>query len=394
MSELKGFWSYVHEDDAAEGGRITQLAKDLKAQYEMIACEKIDLFVDRTDLHWGQAWKEAIDLQLASVAFFIPVITPRFFRSYECRRELSTFLSHAENFGVRDLVLPLLYLYPQDFNGDQNEDVLIKLIKSKHWENWTIHRFRNLDDGEYRKNVFRLAKELFDANIKSEQEIIQEVIQTDDISVESLEDDRISRETIRKPLEPEDDSLGIIDQLALSEVKLTQLPDILDSMTNDLTEFTNILRQSTDEVRSTSSGGFSARLLIMKKTANQLKEPIDRIWSRSNLYASYIHDVDVGYRILINKASVEIKDSPSSLPHYCSLFESIRYLSEKSNEMVQGAKDLIKAVSPFEKQSRDMRPVVRRFKEGLTILIESSSMSNDWVELIDETGINCGDLES
>ena len=32
MSELEGFWSYVHNDDDAEGGRITQLAHDVSSQ--------------------------------------------------------------------------------------------------------------------------------------------------------------------------------------------------------------------------------------------------------------------------------------------------------------------------------------------------------------------------
>jgi hypothetical protein len=389
MAELKGFWSYVHKDDKAEGGRIIQLAQDLKEQYEMIACEEIDLFVDREDLRWGQAWREAIDLQLESVAFFIPIITPQFFRSSECRRELSTVASHAESYGVEDLILPIIYLYPQDFNDEDNEDVLVNLIKSLNWEDWTKNRFRNLDDGEYRKDVFRLANFLYEANIKSEQEIIDEIKHPEVIDEDIMESKLRDIEIDRIQDDDTDDALGVLDKLAISEEKLEQLPDILDSMTEDLHDLTNIMQQSTDDVKKSSAGGFGARLLIMKRTAKKLREPVENIWSKSNLYASHIHDVDVGYRILIKNAPMEIEDDPESKPKYCSLFDSIRYMFRESMGMVQSAKDLIEVFSPFEKQSRDMRPIVRRLKDGLTILIESTSVSKDWVDLIDDTGIEC-----
>lgn len=42
MAQLKGFWSYVHADDAADDGRIVRLAKDVAAEFEMLTDEKID----------------------------------------------------------------------------------------------------------------------------------------------------------------------------------------------------------------------------------------------------------------------------------------------------------------------------------------------------------------
>ena len=382
MVDFKGFWSYVHDDDKAEGDRITRLATDLKAQYEMIACEEIDLFVDRHELRWGQAWEEAINLQLASVAFFIPVITPRFFRSVACRGELTTFANHAEDLGVKDLVLPILYLIPEDFNDDDNEDVLVQLIKSLHYEDWTDLRFRAVDSGEYRSDVYRLAKFLFEANRRSEQEIPDEV----DLTVGQFRSEDIDDHGDR-----EDDTLGFLDQMANAEENLINLPITLDSMGQDFNSITEIMKNSTAEVKQSPGAGFSARLVIMKKTAKQMKEPVDNIWSKSNTYASQIHDVDLGYRILIKNAPEAIKNNTESKAQYCSLFKSIRYMSEKTQKMIEGAEGFIDVISTFESQSRDMRPVVRRLREGLTILIESSEVSKDWIDLIDGTGTDCED---
>jgi len=50
VAELKGFWSYVHADDAADGGRVSLLARDVAAQFEMLTGEKIDLFLDRDNV--------------------------------------------------------------------------------------------------------------------------------------------------------------------------------------------------------------------------------------------------------------------------------------------------------------------------------------------------------
>jgi hypothetical protein len=43
--ELKGFWSYVHADDDADGGRVSRLAHDVAAQFEMLTGENIDLLL-------------------------------------------------------------------------------------------------------------------------------------------------------------------------------------------------------------------------------------------------------------------------------------------------------------------------------------------------------------
>jgi len=71
MAKAQGFWSYVHKDDKTESGRISQLARDVVAQYEMITGEAIELFLDRDSLEWGDEWQAKVDASLASVAFFI-----------------------------------------------------------------------------------------------------------------------------------------------------------------------------------------------------------------------------------------------------------------------------------------------------------------------------------
>src|ERR1700741_4459468 len=99
MASSQGFWSYVHADDQADGGRISRLARDVVAQFEILTGEALELFLDRDAIQWGEAWRNRIDASLASVVFFIPVLTPRYFMSPECRRELQFF---ARKSGIKE----------------------------------------------------------------------------------------------------------------------------------------------------------------------------------------------------------------------------------------------------------------------------------------------------
>jgi hypothetical protein len=69
VTTLEGFFSYVHADDEAEGERISRLARDVSAEFEMLTAEALNLFLDKDAIEWGEKWREKIDSSLASVAF-------------------------------------------------------------------------------------------------------------------------------------------------------------------------------------------------------------------------------------------------------------------------------------------------------------------------------------
>ena len=50
---------------------------------------------------------------------------------------------------------------------------------------------------------------------------------------------------------------------------------------------------------------------------------------------------------------------------------------------------MINAITPVEKMSRDLRPVLRRLRQGLTTMVEAREVTDEWVHLIDRSGIIC-----
>jgi TIR domain len=113
----------------------------------MLTGEKIDLFLDRDDIAWGEDWRNKIDESLSSVGFFIAILTPRYFKSAECRGELQRFARRAENLGIKELVLPLLYVDVSSLHEDAPDDPLVALVKTFQWVDWSELRFSDIDSG-------------------------------------------------------------------------------------------------------------------------------------------------------------------------------------------------------------------------------------------------------
>jgi uncharacterized coiled-coil DUF342 family protein len=377
VSQLKGFWSYVHADDESDDGRIARLAKDVVAESEMLTGEKIDLFLDKDAISWGEDWRNKIDDSLASIAFFIPVITPRYFMSAECRRELRYFASRAKNLGVEELVLPLLYVDVPSLHEDTPSDDLVALVKPFQWENWLELRFADVDSGEYRRGVARLARRLVEANKQAEEVNLV-------AAARELEPSR----------EDEDDAPGVLDQLAAAEETLPEWQMTLEAISREITEIGQIAQEAAEDIqRGGDQGmGFAARLTNARKLSKRMHEPSERVWSLGNEFASQLHRVDTGFRTMINQAASEVRENLQSRSDICDFFNSIREMSAASDEAMEEIQNMINEISPIEGMSRDLRNPLRRLRQGLTLIIEAREVTDEWVELIEGTGIDCDDL--
>lgn len=154
-----GFWSYAHADDKAERGRILDLSGRLADQFQLLTGDSIDIFIDRSSLEWGDAWRSTISEAIASAAFFIPVITPTYFRRTECRRELQEFIGHARSLGLQELVLPIIYVDVEAFD-DSNSDTLVAQVAAIQGIDWRELRVLDPDSAPYVQAIDRAAQHL------------------------------------------------------------------------------------------------------------------------------------------------------------------------------------------------------------------------------------------
>jgi hypothetical protein len=92
----EAFVCYTHADDQLDGGRIQQMAKDLAGEFAAISGDTLVVVVDRSHLHVGDDWRDRLTEAVGNATFLLPFVTPRFFLSDECRRELEHFVRTAK----------------------------------------------------------------------------------------------------------------------------------------------------------------------------------------------------------------------------------------------------------------------------------------------------------
>ncbi len=367
MTTIDGFWSYVHADDDAESGRIAQLARDVVAQFEMLTGESISLFLDRDRLQWGDDWRPKVDASLSSIAFFVPVITPRYFMSKECRRELNYFARQAQRLGIEELVLPVLWIDVPGLHDDDPTDELLALVKRFQWSDWTTLRFSDLGSGEYRKAVADLAARLVQANSAAEA------------AAKSLDIDAVEAE-------PDDNDLGTLDKLGVMEESLPHMTEILNQVGSTIEEIGLAMQGATSDIESNTnpSAALATRLRIARKLAGELAAPASSIRTLGNDFSSSLNDVDEGVRIIIARAPEEVRESPQSRSEFEGFFDAIRGMVTQSEVGLGAVANMIAQLEPIEKMSRDLRQPLRTLREGLTLFVDGLTVMRGWVSLIDE----------
>lgn len=343
----------------------------------MLTGDAIKLFLDRDDLQWGENWRNRVIEALTTGYFFVPVLTPRYLLSEQCRFELDVFARTATDLGVKELILPLLYAEVPSLHEESPIDSTARLLKSFQWEDWTDLRFEDRHSAPYRRGVNRLARRLVDANATSEQSNIPARIQELEQEVE---------EDIASPD-------GLLDRLAASEETLPKWTQTTESITHDIESIGEMMQRAVSELQTAESHGkgFAGRLFVAHKLSEALEAPIDSIWHSANDFVSQLQDVDGGVRTMIELGAQEALTSPESKLAICGFFNSVRNLSDSSRAGFDGTQGMIESIAALEPMSRDLRPPLRKLRQALSKVVEARQVTDDWARLIAETGLECGE---
>jgi len=154
------FMSYARSDDD-RFRRLTQFREDLSAEVQRQIGEEFPIFQDRKDILWGQNWKKRIGESIEEVTFLIPIITPSFFGSPDCRDELQQFIEHEKKLERKDLILPVYYIScDADTWADDN---LAQVIAEHACADWRKLRSESVDSEEVHKALIERAEHIRDA---------------------------------------------------------------------------------------------------------------------------------------------------------------------------------------------------------------------------------------
>jgi len=138
MSEqFAAFLCYAHADD--DDGNVALFAKSLEKEIEKQLGRPFSIFRDRRNLAWGNAWKKRINTVVDSSSFLVAILSPSFFASKECVREVGKFREREVSLGREDLILPVIWIHPDEVPPGNRD--LAELLMSRQYVVWETYRF-------------------------------------------------------------------------------------------------------------------------------------------------------------------------------------------------------------------------------------------------------------
>ena len=364
-----GFWSYVQADDEAEDGRIISLSKQLRGQFRLQTAEDLSLFVDRESLEWGAEWEARIDDAIAGTTFFIPVITPSFFKSQACRRELLKFSREAQRLGLEQLLLPVYWVTVPELEEDpeNSPDEAIRLIARYQWRDLREARLEDESSSMFRKSVFGLASELATraARVTSTVQDIPEepLVATATDSTGDEEDD--------------DDAPGMLEKVALSEEAMPEITNIMDELGRQIERINDLMLQSGEKMSAADARGqgTKAKLVLTERLARDLNGPTGEIEQLGLRYSERLNELDPGIHTLLDLAAdpeVEDEEGGSEFVHV------IQGLAESADETLGAFAEMMDGSRELAKFSRSLRAPLKRMRTGLQNVLDGRALIEEW----------------
>jgi hypothetical protein len=402
----KGFWSYVHSDDKAAYGAIGRLAEHLSTEFGALTGDrKLDFFRDTAQLKWGDEWKSEIEKAVAEATFFIPIITPSYFASKECRKELLEFAEQAKEQDREGLLLPIYYIDVEAISEGGTSDPLVPLVTTPQWEDWRTLRHLDQTNQPYRMAVGKLASRLKEISEDLSDENTGPSDGSGPGGNNSGEDDNEyvpveaeqehSKPSVPTPItDPDRDShiepgrrqtrnveeMGLLELLAAGEEALPRAVETLGAISEEIQAVGSRAQAATQEIQQSDAqgGGFKGRLLVANQLAKDLEDPASRLEQLCNEYVADLVIVDPAIRKMIELATVEA-ENPDELNEF---FGGIEGMATASKEGVSEVATLISAMEESAQFSRELESPLKQMRVSLQSLVDGHQVFEKWQELI------------
>lgn len=364
---IRGFISYTRRDNLDFGGVVDELRQVLAALFEARTGQRLELFIDRESIGWGEDWRARIEDSIRAATFFIPIITMRYFSSQACVDELTAFEATARKLGVTDLILPIV-LFGAEEISEEDDRPEVQLIARLNYRSLEVAWEAGYQSPQWREFVNARAKELVRALSAAETALDTTVA----VEVPNLM-------TLSGPFQPE----PAVDAGTL-EVGLTDWVGQLGTATEDLNRATDALTSLStvaSQVNTSNLGKLSpaqqnARLAAI---AHDLTEPARRVELTGLKAERSIREVDPQLRAwLADLASIDLPEAQTQLK---DLLQAIRD-GGNMYEVEGQVSELTQTIQLVSLTSVGLRKALKPAVNGLRSLLTAVRIYEGW-QLID-----------
>jgi CheY-like chemotaxis protein len=161
MAEPLGFLSYTRKDDQFFGGYITAFREALEAGVQVVTGDRsFRLFQDVEGIVIGEQWQKKLADVIGRASFFLPMLTPLFLNSPNCREEVQLFVAREGTLGRDDMILPI-YLVDSPLlekAEERDRDPVAREIAKRQRYDWRENGWLPLEESAARKAILTLAQ--------------------------------------------------------------------------------------------------------------------------------------------------------------------------------------------------------------------------------------------
>lgn len=293
-----GFWSYVR--------RVLTLSMDLRTQYKMRTAEELELFVDRESAKWGEEWEKLISDAIAGTTFFIPIITPSYFRSNACRQELLKFVRGADKTGLERLLMPVYWITVPalESEGVDSVDEAVGAVARHQWQDLRDVRLEDQVSSLYRKAVDGLAGDIA-ARASEVANSIDDLPGSDQLVADTLE-------------EFDGDDLGLLDRLVDGDEAMGIMIGVMAGIGEDIELIGKMASNVANQVQEAQGQhqGMKRALAITEKFAGELDAPASRLEERGKTYVGLLVRLDSAMQVRFDVFTEQNESLTETQLHY------------------------------------------------------------------------------
>lgn len=362
---IAGFWSYTQQDDDRDGGRLLWLADLLANEFVSLTGSQLDVFVKRDSSKWGAEWHLRVETAPATATFFIPVITPSYFKSEECRQELLQFVGHARGLGAEDLVLPLLYIDVPELHADEPGDEAVAAVKARQWQDFRgLRPLAESDPASRRQRLDELARRLIEIE-KSLPSTLEVRYRPDSGDAKARTDS----------LSEEQEWVEVFAEAADAARRCIEAIEALPTITDRFGALADKYGGKLSAAREAGES-FAVTLRITRQFVNALCDQADELLRHGQEYSVSIVALDRAVSSLARIVEQDLDDATSGEFHGFVLL--IRELAAQARETIGRLEVLVQAFDEARKMSREVRPPIEMMKQGVLQLIDGQAVLDKW----------------
>lgn len=353
------FVSYARDDDAWTGGVIGRIVADLEGELSLIAGERRTLWMDRGAIGWGEDFESRIEQGLFASEVFLPFLTPAYFRSEWCRRELRTFLDTSERFGLEVLILPIYLVTIEGFDPPGDPDPLLRRVAAVDHEDWRDLRLVMAADPGYRRTLARMAATISERRTEADA--------TEPVLLTTARVRQGTGGTADDPTGPTSPAPGAGDVSTLvgaAAEAFFGLTPLVEERTRWLRAYAEALHEAAATIRQGTSGGriTMARIEADTRLADRMRPIVAGMREASLAYVEQAgrHERLTG-DLLVLLAEEPVRDEAARVLVEALVAdgESVRQNLEIEDQVAEGRDEI--------EWSKVLRPLVDEFGEALTI---------------------------